>query len=204
MKSLMILGCLFFAAVMFGALAASNQLKLPSLRAMKRAIGYPAGKLAINALGDGIHCEGILAKKADAALTVKHYLVKTGSDADHIAVCAAASDEPLGVCIDEAEAAEDAVSVKLLGACSGTVLMVASETITAGEDVYSGTDGRVQDTPAVAGTYFKVGRAVTGTTVDLELEVEPCTPQKVNVVANAASLATTQAAMAGGAIVIVL
>jgi predicted RecA/RadA family phage recombinase len=202
MNKLMILGCLFFAAITLLALAATYQL--PSLRSLRRAFGYPAGQLAVNALGDGIRPDGILSKKADAALTVKHYLVKTGTDADHIAVIAAASDEPLGVCIDEATAAEDGVSVKLLGACKGTVLMVANETITAGEDVYSGTDGRVQDLPAVAGTYWKVGRSVTASTADLEIEVEPCTPRKVVIIANGSTLAQTQAAMLGDNTVIVL
>lgn len=202
MKTLTILGCLFFAAVILAALAASFQM--PSLRSVRRAFGYPAGQLALNALGDGIHLDGVLAKKADAALTVRHYLVKVGSDADHVAVIAAASDEPLGVCIDEAEAAEDPVSVKLLGACKGTVLMVANETITAGEDVYSGTDGRVQDLPASVGTYWKVGRSVTASTADLEIEVEPCTPRKVVVIANGSTLAQTQAVMLGANDVIVL
>jgi predicted RecA/RadA family phage recombinase len=202
MNKLMILGCLFFAAITLLALAATYQL--PSLRSLRRAFGYPAGQLAVNALGDGIRPDGILSKKADAALTVKHYLVKTGTDADHVAVIAAASDEPLGVCIDEATAAEDGVAVKLLGACKGTVLMVANETITAGEDVYSGTDGRVQDLPAVAGTYWKVGRSVTASTADLEIEVEPCTPRKVVIIANGSTLAQTQAAMLGDNTVIVL
>lgn len=204
----LILGCLILAALIAPLAAmASKTVQLPnlgSLRSVKRCLGLHIGHMQINALGDGVHTDGVLGKKADAALAVRHYLVKTGSDADHVAVCAAASDEPLGVCIDEAEAAEDPVSVKLLGACSGTVLMVGNETITAGEDVYSGTDGRVQDLPAIAGTYWKVGRSVTATTADLELEVEPCTPRKVVIIANAASLATTQAAMTGANDVIVL
>ena len=82
--------------------------------------------------------------------------------------------------------------------------MVANETITAGEDVYSGTDGRVQDLPAVAGTYWKVGRSVTASTADLEIEVEPCTPRKVVIIANGSTLAQTQAAMLGDNTVIVL
>jgi predicted RecA/RadA family phage recombinase len=202
MKTLMILGCLFFAAVTLLALAATY--KLPSLRSLRRAFGYPAGQLAVNALGDGTHPDGILSLKADAALAVRHYLVKRGSDADHVAVCAAASDEPLGVCLDEAEAAEDPVAVQLLGSAKGTVLMVANETITAGEDVYSGTDGRVQDLPGTAGTYWKVGRSVTASSADLEIEVEPCTPRKVVIIANGSTLAQTQAVMLGDNTVIVL
>lgn len=202
MKTLTILGCLFFAAILIGVLA--TQFQMPSLRSVKRAFGYPAGKLALNALGDGIHPEGVISAKADAAISVRHYLVKIGSDADHVAVLSAASDEPLGVCIDEAEAAEDAVSVKLLGACKGTVLMVANETLTAGEDVFAGSDGRIQDLPGTAGTYWLVGRTVTATTADLEVEVEPCLPRKLVVIANGASLATTQAAMTGANFVKVL
>jgi hypothetical protein len=204
----LILGCLIIAALLAPLAAmAAKTVQLPnlgSLRSVKRALGLHHGHMQLNALADGIHSDGILSKKADAALTVKHYLVKTGTDADHVAVIAAASDEPLGVCIDEAEAAEDPVSVKLLGACKGTVLMVGNETITAGEDVYSGTDGRVQDLPAVAGTYWKVGRSVTATTADLEIEVEPCTPRKVVIIANGSTLAQTQAVMLGANDVIVL
>jgi predicted RecA/RadA family phage recombinase len=200
MKTLTILGCLFFAAIIL--LAASHAAKkhgadFSSLRSLRKAFGLHVGILRINALGDGIHMDGIISQKADAALATRHYLVKVGSDANHVAVIAAASDEPMGVCIDEAEAAEDDVSVKLLGACKGTVLMVANETITAGEDVYSGTDGRVQDLPGTAGTYWKVGRSVTASTADLEIEVEPCLPRKLVVIANGASLATTQGAMTG-------
>ena len=204
MKTLMILGCLFFAAITLMAVLHGPSLKLQSMRSVKRAFGYPAGQLAVNALGDGIAPDGIISRKADAALAVRHYLVKRGSDADHIAVCAAASDEPLGVCLDEAEAAEDPVSINLLGAGKGTVLMVANETITAGEDVYSGSDGRVQDQPGTAGTYWKVGRSVTASSADLEIEVEPCTPRKVVIIANGSTLAQTQAVMLGDNTVIVL
>lgn len=93
--------------------------------------------------------------------------------AAHAAVCAAAADQPLGLATDEADAAEDPVAVRLLGAGKGTVLMVAGETITADEDVYSKGDGKIMDEPAVAGTYWKVGRAVTAGTADVEMEVEP-------------------------------
>jgi hypothetical protein len=202
MKSLMILGCLLFAAALVLALAASSTA--PSLRQIRRACGLHTGLLRVNALTDGRHENGRITFKADAAIATRHYLVKVGSDADHIAVIAAADDEPKGVCIDEPSAAEEPATVQLLGASGGTVLMVAGETITAGEDVYSGTNGTVQDLPVVAGTYWKVGRSVTASTVGVLIEVEPCLPQKVTIVANASTLAQTQAAMVGGAIVIVL
>lgn len=206
MKSLLILGCLFFAAVIILALAATHKLPdLTSLRSLRRACGLHAGILRVNALTDGTHADGKLGHLlADAALTTRYLLVKTGSDAGHFAANGA-TDKPLGVCLDEPSAAEEPATVALLGAFNGTVLMVGSEAIAAGADVYTAASGKVQNDPAATGTVYLVGRAVTACTGDgLTFEVTPCLPQKVTTVANGATLATTQAAMADGAIVIVL
>ncbi len=121
--------------------------------------------------------------KADAALTTRHMLVKAGSDDNHVAIIAAASDEPLGIAQDEPEAAEDAVNIAVLGAFPGTVLVVAGETVTANEDAYSKGDGKVMDEPAVAGTYWKIGRFITGGSSGDEVEMQPCAPVKVVVIA---------------------
>lgn len=205
MKTLtLILGCLIIAAFFLAPYVQAACKRTPFLKTIKRSFGFAAGTIRINALGDGTHPSGILSFKADAAIAVRHYLVKAGSDAYHTAVCAAASDEPKGVCFDEADAAEDPVAVQLLGAIKGTVLMVAGETIAVDKDVYSKGDGTIQDEPTVAGTYWKVGKSRSASTVGIEIEVEPILPQKVVIIANAANLATTQAAMTGGAIVIVL
>lgn len=201
---LMILGCLILAAV--AAYAVSNHsADFSSLRSLRRAFGLHAGILRINALTDGIHADGKIGHLlADAALTTRYLLVKEGSDAAHFAACGA-GDLPLGVCLDEPSAAEEAAAIGVLGAIKGTVLMVGSEAITKGEPVYTAANGKVQDEPAVAGTYYLVGRALTDCSGDGGIfEVTPCLPQLVKVIANGSTLAQTQAAMVNGAIVIVL
>lgn len=125
-------------------------------------------------IADGTHCS--LSKRATAAIATRHLLVTFGATADLIAV-AAADDVPLGPCIDEPETALDPVAVKLLGIDPETVKMVASEAITAGEDVFAAAGGKVQDLPVAAGTYYKVGRALTAAAADGdEIEVQHCTP----------------------------
>lgn len=174
------------------------------VRQMRRCVGLRAGMLVHNAITTGRHECGGLALRSDAAISTRYLLGKVGSDAQHVAVVAAASDKPIGIMADEAEAAEALVNVQLLGSLEGTQIMVAGGDITAFADVYSDGAGKVVVEPSAAGTYWWVGRAVEAGSDGLEIEVIPRLPQKVVVVANGASLATTQAAMTGGAIVKVL
>lgn len=137
-----------------------------------------------------------LSKLADAAHSYRYLLVKTGSDADHIAVNGA-GDLPLGVCSDTPEAAEDVAAVDLFAATGETRLMVASEAIAAGAYVFTAAAGKVQDEPAVAGTYYLVGRARTAAGADLDvIEVESCLPIKLTVLA---ALTSTDGTAAGAA-----
>lgn len=168
-----LLGCLILAALL-GPLvvAACKMASASSIRSLKRAFGLTGGTVRVNAITDGIHETGVVTKKADAALSTRHLLVKVGSDADHIAV-AGAADIPLGPCIDEPSAAEEVASVRLLGAVKGTVLMVASEAMaTTQVEVYAAASGKV----ALNGV-VKVGRLRSTASADGDLiEVEPCTP----------------------------
>lgn len=171
----LILGCLMLAALLGAILMTAPATLRQTLR---RACGIgPAVHLEINALGDGIHCDGKVGHLlSDAALTTRHLLVKRGSDAAHFAACGA-SDKPLGICQDEPDAAEVAANVALLGAISGTVRMVGSEAIAVDADVYTAASGKVQDLPAGAGTYYRVGRAFTACSADGDtFEVVPCLP----------------------------
>lgn len=127
----------------------------------------------------GTHARS-LTRLSDAALSVENLLVKVGSDANHIAVMAAVTDVPIGAVPDTPSAAEQEVSVNLLGAASETVEMVADGEVVAGERVFAGADGKVTDLPAAAGTYFCVGTALTGATDD-DIEVDPCVPYPVTV-----------------------
>jgi len=128
-------------------------------------------------IGEGTHC-GSISKKADAAIATRNLLVKFGSDGDHVAACGA-NDIPLGPVDDEAEAAEDFINVRLLGVDGMTQLMVASEAITAGEAVFTAANGKVQDLPGGAGTYYQVGYALTAAGADGDvIEVQHCAPIK--------------------------
>lgn len=137
-----------------------------------------------------------LTRKADAALTAKNLLVKEGTDSNHSAINGAA-DKPIGPCTDEAAAAEDLVNVIPLGAVPHTVLMVASEAIAANADVYTAASGKIQDEPAVAGTYYMVGRARKAAAANNDvIEVQPCAPVKVVVIAALTSTNGTAGAAA--------
>lgn len=127
-------------------------------------------------IGEGTHDGHGFTKKVDAAVASRYLLATFGSDADHVDICGA-SEIPLGPMDDEAAAAEDIINVRLLGIDSRTQLMVASEAITAGEAVYTAANGKVQDLPAGAGTYYKVGHALTAAGADGDvIEVQHCAP----------------------------
>lgn len=123
-------------------------------------------------IAEGTHA-GTISRKADAAAS-EYTLVKVGSDAAHVAA-SAANEIPIGVLRSIPTAAEDEVTVELLGKGGSTVLMIASEAIDAGERVFAAAAGKVQDLPAGAGTYYQVGVALTAATTDGDLiEVDPC------------------------------
>ncbi len=156
------------------------------------------GELHLANVAEGTHVRS-LTRFTDAAISTRHLLYKTGSDATHIAVTAA-SEEPLGTVPDEASAAEERVQLDLLGIGPETRLMVASENIAADVNVFTAANGKVQDEPAVAGTYWLVGRSVTAVTDyanSPKLEVLPCKPIKLVVIA-ALSAPTTAAGSDAG------
>ena len=85
---------------------------------------------------------------------------------------------PLGVANDEASAAEESVNVQLLGSKQGTVLMVASAPITAGDLLQAAAAGKVATLGTGGnGTYYIVGRALNAAAADGDLvEVAHCVP----------------------------
>jgi hypothetical protein len=153
---------------------------------MKRILKFLAMTLALLAwkprialanIAEGTH-EGSITRLTDAAVATRYLLATVGSDAAHAAICAA-NGIPIGVFTDEAAAAEANIAIELLGVSKRTLLVVASEAITAGEHVYTAADGKVQDLPTVAGTYYEVGVALTAASGDgVLLEVAHCVPRK--------------------------
>lgn len=133
------------------------------------------GMSMLSNVAAGTH-EGSVTKLADAALTTRYLVVKTGTDADHVAACGA-NDLPFGVANDEAAAAEDPMSIGLFGCAVRTQLVVASEAIIVGQEIYTAASGKVQNEPAVAGTYYRIGRAVTAAAGDGDVfEMDPYPP----------------------------
>jgi hypothetical protein len=128
----------------------------------------------------GIHEDGQISRLPDAVLASRHLLVKVGSDGDHVAVNGV-HDMPLGSVPDTATQARVdegllPVTVLLLGR-DDTKLMVASEAITAGVDVYTAASGKVSTLSASAGSYYKVGKALTAAAADGDqIEVADCAP----------------------------
>lgn len=121
---------------------------------------------------------GLATRRADAAIATRYLLVKIGTDVDHVAINGA-TDLPLGVCTDEAEAAEDVIAVNLLGSNNATQRMVASAVINLGDLVYTAANGKIRSAPTGA-TVYKVGRALQAATADGHvIEVEPCFPTAV-------------------------
>jgi hypothetical protein len=149
---------------------------------LARKIGNRTRLIAAN-IGEGTHETSALNKRADAAIATRHLLVKQGSDVNHIAVNGA-SDRPMGICPDSPTAAEDLVSVQLLGGVQGTQLMIASEAIAANAEVFTAANGKIQDEPTTAGIFYRVGVARTAAGADGDkVEVEPCVPERLVVIA---------------------
>jgi hypothetical protein len=123
--------------------------------------------------------------KATAAMATKHVFVKQGATDELVAAMAAVSDKPLGVIDDEAPAANDPINVQLLSATNRTIRCIAGAAIAAlNVDMYVTAAGKVVIKPTAAGTYWKVGRNLTLADADGDpIELEPCEPRKLIVIA---------------------
>ncbi len=143
--------------------------------------------------------ENSVVRTNDAALTQRWLLVKEGATPGTTCAINTDGDKPLGV-VDNTEASTGVRQTVLRLGVNMTRKMVAAGEITVGADVYTADDGEVQALPAVAGRYYRVGRALTASGVDQNLiEVETCYPVPVQVVAAAADLAALKATLAAPA-----
>jgi hypothetical protein len=116
--------------------------------------------------------------KADTAIG-RYLLVKYGSDPEHAALCGAAGI-PLGNSDDAPGAAEDPFTVQVFGLVPTERIVIAAEAIAANVDVYTAANGKVQDLPAGAGTYYLVGRSSQSAEGDGDkLRIIPCFPTKL-------------------------
>ena len=139
----------------------------------------------------------ILSRRADAAHSYRHLLVKSGTDALHAAV-AGAGDYPIGSTSDTPAAAEDILNVNPLSDGAHTRLLRCSTALAAGVDVYTAANGFVSALPASAGTYYKVGQTVAAAVQEdtslYVVEVSPAPPAKTLVIVKATGTAATDIA----------
>jgi len=128
----------------------------------------------------------VLSRRADAAHSLTHLLIKGGSDAFHGAV-GDASTYPIGSTTDSPDAAEDLFQVMPLGRNYATRKLRCATALAADIDVYAAASGLVQAEPGTAGTYWKVGRtvalAVLETTGNYIVEVATHAPIRLTVIA---------------------
>jgi hypothetical protein len=116
-----------------------------------------------------------LTRLTDAAIATPWLLVKTGTDANHIAVTGV-TDTPYGIVTDTAVAAEEVVPVELLGVSNRTFGGVASGAIAAGDDLVPGASGKVRKLPSTTGTYYIIGTALTASADGDGVEYAHCHP----------------------------
>lgn len=139
----------------------------------------------------------VLTRRADAAHSHRHLLVKTGSDALHVAV-AGAGDYPVGSTNDSPGAAEEICNFHPLNDGDRTRILRAATALGAGVDVYAAANGFVQALPATPGTYYRVGRtlaaAVQEGSNNYAVEVAVHAPVKTLLIAAATGTAATDIA----------
>jgi len=159
------------AALAVGGLAL--WLFTPSLRNRRRMV------TAVN-IGEGVWPGGKRTLLCDAAIATRFLLVKFGTDEDHLAL-AGANDKPLGICPDSPATAGDPCSVQLLGLAEDSQLCICSENIAITDELYTAAGGKVQNLPAGAGTYYKVGRPLRANADGDggKIPFEPCFPVAV-------------------------
>lgn len=116
-------------------------------------------------MGAQAYEQGVITRLADAEVTTRYLLGKKGAADGGVAVCGAA-ELPLYIIEDEPEIG-DPVACAALGCSNGIRIMVGSGAITEGEDIVTDAGGKVQsEAGAVAGSYFRVGKAMSTITAD--------------------------------------
>lgn len=95
---------------------------------------------------------------------VNPYCLVKFSSGKVVANTATATDDPIGVALNEKDADEYA-AVQFLGK-DGTVELKAGGAISQGADVYAAADGEIQALPAAAADYRKIGIALEAASGD--------------------------------------
>ncbi|MDR0679727.1 MAG: DUF2190 family protein [Puniceicoccales bacterium] len=131
-------------------------------------------KLILSNVAEGTHA-GNITKVAAEPITQKYLLCKLDGETGNVSI-ASASNQPIGVATDEADA-NDFVNIALLGACD-TIKMTTSGVVQAGTIVVADAGGKVKGLPAATGTYYQVGIALAKADANGIVECVSCLPIK--------------------------
>ena len=152
--------------------------------------------------------QGKITLTADAAQTnQRFFLVKYSSTTPqyNMAVTSSATDKPIGPCIDEPLQGFDG-AVILAGVEKTTTPGVSGTAIAVDDDVYSYGNGLITNAAGIlalnaAGTYWKVGKALTpATAANQYVEVAWTDPRAVAVLAALTGTANTDLAALAAAV----
>lgn len=127
-------------------------------------------------LGEGTHLRGLITRKAAAAIATRFLLVKKGADDDHMIVCTADTDIPIGVCQNEAAAAEDLITVQTFGGAGGTMKAQFGGTVACGDLLQVDSNSKLKKLSTSTGTYYIVGQALYAAASGDIAEFVPCVP----------------------------
>lgn len=128
-------------------------------------------------IAEGVHPTGRTTVEAEAAIPARRLLLKHGTG-NRQALVAGASDQPAFVAGDSANVG-DVIEGAILGAATGTLLVVTAEAIARDDDLYTAAGGKVQKLPSAPGTYYKVGRALVPAEADSDVEFVHQLPEPV-------------------------
>lgn len=128
-------------------------------------------------IAEGTH-EGNVTKLAAAAIATRFLIMKTGADAAHAVICTAATDQPMGICTDEADAAEDPINVAILGAGASTLKVTLGGTVVKDDLLVADSAGKAVKLSTTAGAYWSIGVALQGGDSGDVIEFDP-QPRKV-------------------------
>ncbi len=187
----------FLSVLLFTVLAAVSLLAFPSVRS---SLQLTACRAAFNVATFLPPAENAVSLTPDAAHAL-NLIVKRGTDAEHYDVCGAA-DEPLGIVADEAASDAGSLShrrgITLLGSWRKPELVTASEAIAVGDWVYTAANGRVQNEPGGAGTYWRLGKALSPASgAGKMFVIQPTQPVMLTVFAKMTCITTAAGSDAG-------
>lgn len=135
----------------------------------------PSGRVRLANIGEGSHGSGQKTFLNDAAISGRFQVVKRGSDDAHIAIVAAATDVPLGICKDESSSTGVPLNVAIFGQTGSTNKVLLGGTVALNDEL-SSSNGTAIKLPTATGTYYPFGRALMAGVLGDVIEFASDTP----------------------------